>query len=166
MKRFLWLQAFGAPTIMAHVYEKFSLITGVWCADDHRSRLWKIFFDYRHLVHRRSSLTFMKNFLWLQAFGAPTIIAHVYEKFSLITGVWCADDHRSRLWKIFFDYRRLVHRRSSLTFMKNFLWLQAFGAPTIIAHVNGKKEMVFGSDRFPILAQMLGKMKYSDFSIR
>jgi len=36
------------------------------------------------------------------------------------------------------------------------LCLQAFGSPTIIAH--GKKPvMLFGSDRFPILAQVLGK---------
>ncbi|CAG2244305.1 glutathione S-transferase kappa 1-like [Mytilus galloprovincialis] len=30
-----------------------------------------------------------------------------------------------------------------------------FGAPTIIAHVNNKPELVFGSDRFPILAMLL-----------
>ncbi|KAK3104461.1 hypothetical protein FSP39_002497 [Pinctada imbricata] len=33
----------------------------------------------------------------------------------------------------------------------------AFGAPTFIAHVDGKQEMVFGSDRFPILAKILGE---------
>ena len=36
--------------------------------------------------------------------------------------------------------------------------LQAFGSPTIIAHVNNKPVMLFGSDRFPILAQVLGKL--------
>ena len=41
----------------------------------------------------------------------------------------------------------------------NFLLIsfQAFGAPTFVIHVNGKKEMIFGSDRFPILARILGK---------
>ncbi|KAK3592601.1 hypothetical protein CHS0354_001769 [Potamilus streckersoni] len=33
----------------------------------------------------------------------------------------------------------------------------AFGSPTIIAHVNNQPEMVFGSDRFPILATLLGE---------
>lgn len=33
----------------------------------------------------------------------------------------------------------------------------AFGAPTIVAHVNGKQEMIFGCDRFPILANILGE---------
>ncbi|CAC5359941.1 GSTK1 [Mytilus coruscus] len=33
----------------------------------------------------------------------------------------------------------------------------AFGAPTMIVHVNGEKEMLFGSDRFNILAEMLGE---------
>ena len=33
---------------------------------------------------------------------------------------------------------------------------QAFGSPTIIAHVGDKPVMLFGSDRFPILAQVLG----------
>ncbi|CAG5117954.1 unnamed protein product [Candidula unifasciata] len=35
--------------------------------------------------------------------------------------------------------------------------LGAFGSPTIVAHVDGKKEWVFGSDRFPILADLLGE---------
>ncbi|XP_050391468.1 glutathione S-transferase kappa 1 [Patella vulgata] len=35
--------------------------------------------------------------------------------------------------------------------------LYAFGAPFIVAHVNGKEEVVFGSDRFPILARILGE---------
>ena len=34
--------------------------------------------------------------------------------------------------------------------------LQAFGAPTIIAtDANNKKQMIFGSDRMPILADIL-----------
>lgn len=33
----------------------------------------------------------------------------------------------------------------------------AFGLPTIVAHVNGKQEMIFGCDRFPILAKILGE---------
>ncbi|XP_062610017.1 glutathione S-transferase kappa 1-like [Saccostrea cucullata] len=37
----------------------------------------------------------------------------------------------------------------------------AFGSPWIIAHINGKKESVFGSDRFPILAMLLGKIPKS-----
>ncbi|XP_052760372.1 glutathione S-transferase kappa 1-like [Mya arenaria] len=39
------------------------------------------------------------------------------------------------------------------------LGYKAFGSPTIMAHVdgNGKPELVFGSDRFPVLAQLLGK---------
>lgn len=32
-----------------------------------------------------------------------------------------------------------------------------FGAPTIVAHVNGKEEFIFGSDRFPILAMLIGE---------
>nr|QSC42406.1 glutathione S-transferase kappa [Crassostrea hongkongensis] len=31
----------------------------------------------------------------------------------------------------------------------------AFGSPWIVAHINGKKESIFGSDRFPILAMLL-----------
>ena len=37
------------------------------------------------------------------------------------------------------------------------LYIQAFGSPTIIAHVK-KPVMLFGSDRFPILAQILRKL--------
>ena len=33
---------------------------------------------------------------------------------------------------------------------------QAFGSPTIIAHVGERPVMLFGSDRFPVLAQVLG----------
>lgn len=29
-----------------------------------------------------------------------------------------------------------------------------------MAHINGKKESIFGSDRFPILAMLLGKYMY------
>jgi len=32
----------------------------------------------------------------------------------------------------------------------------AFGAPTIVAHVDGKPHMYFGSDRFFLLAHLLG----------
>ncbi|XP_059173644.1 glutathione S-transferase kappa 1-like [Physella acuta] len=35
--------------------------------------------------------------------------------------------------------------------------LGAFGAPVITTEVNGQKEWVFGSDRFPILADLLGE---------
>ena len=38
-----------------------------------------------------------------------------------------------------------------------FFSFQTFGAPTIVAHVNGKEEFIFGSDRFPILAMLIGK---------
>ena len=34
--------------------------------------------------------------------------------------------------------------------------LQAFGAPFIVAHVNGEKEVFFGSDRMELLAYVLG----------
>ena len=34
---------------------------------------------------------------------------------------------------------------------------QAFGAPFIVAHVDGKKEVFFGSDRMELLAYILGK---------
>lgn len=34
----------------------------------------------------------------------------------------------------------------------------AFGAPFFIAHINGKKEVFFGSDRMEVLAFMLGKV--------
>lgn len=43
------------------------------------------------------------------------------------------------------------------------MYLQAFGAPTIVAHVNGKKELFFGSDRFPQLAALLGE--FSAYSV-
>ncbi|CAH1775146.1 unnamed protein product [Owenia fusiformis] len=33
----------------------------------------------------------------------------------------------------------------------------AFGSPIIIAHVDGKEHLIFGSDRFPILAMILGE---------
>uniref|UniRef100_A0A023FUN8 Glutathione S-transferase kappa n=1 Tax=Amblyomma parvum TaxID=251391 RepID=A0A023FUN8_AMBPA len=33
----------------------------------------------------------------------------------------------------------------------------AFGAPTIVAHVGGKPEVFFGSDRFELLAHVMGK---------
>lgn len=36
----------------------------------------------------------------------------------------------------------------------------AFGAPIIVAHVNGKPEMFFGSDRFLLLAHTLGEEWY------
>lgn len=35
--------------------------------------------------------------------------------------------------------------------------LGAFGAPTIAFEVNGEKVILFGSDRFPILAELLGE---------
>ncbi|KAJ8319835.1 hypothetical protein KUTeg_001422 [Tegillarca granosa] len=35
--------------------------------------------------------------------------------------------------------------------------LGAFGSPTIIANINNKKELIFGTDRFLILASMLGE---------
>jgi glutathione S-transferase kappa 1 len=35
--------------------------------------------------------------------------------------------------------------------------LGAFGAPIIVTEVNGKKEWIFGSDRFPILADLIGE---------
>ena len=37
------------------------------------------------------------------------------------------------------------------------LFLQCFGAPFIVVHVNGEKEVFFGSDRFPVLAMVIGK---------
>lgn len=33
----------------------------------------------------------------------------------------------------------------------------AFGAPTMVAHINGKKEMFFGQDRLHLLAYEAGK---------
>ncbi|KAH9513586.1 Glutathione S-transferase kappa 1 [Bulinus truncatus] len=35
--------------------------------------------------------------------------------------------------------------------------LGAFGAPMIVTEINGQKEWVFGSDRFPIFAEMIGE---------
>lgn len=35
------------------------------------------------------------------------------------------------------------------------LYLQAFGAPFIVAHLGDKKEEFFGSDRMELLAHML-----------
>ena len=40
---------------------------------------------------------------------------------------------------------------------KYFSYIQAFGAPIIVAHVSGKPHMYFGSDRFLLLAHLLGK---------
>lgn len=34
---------------------------------------------------------------------------------------------------------------------------RAFGAPTIVAHVAGKPEVFFGSDRFEVMAHVMGK---------
>lgn len=34
---------------------------------------------------------------------------------------------------------------------------QAFGAPFTVAHVNGEREVFFGSDRMELLAYILGK---------
>ncbi|XP_060080509.1 glutathione S-transferase kappa 1-like [Ylistrum balloti] len=42
-------------------------------------------------------------------------------------------------------------------FTTEALDLGAFGSPTIVAHVNNKREMVFGSDRFLILASILNE---------
>nr|CAH0097993.1 unnamed protein product [Daphnia galeata] len=33
----------------------------------------------------------------------------------------------------------------------------AFGAPTIVLHLNGRSEMFFGSDRFPLMAEMMNE---------
>ena len=35
--------------------------------------------------------------------------------------------------------------------------VQAFGAPLIVAEVDSKKEVFFGTDRFEVLANMIGK---------
>jgi len=35
--------------------------------------------------------------------------------------------------------------------------LGCFGAPFMVCHVNGKKEIFFGSDRFPIMAMVIGE---------
>lgn len=35
--------------------------------------------------------------------------------------------------------------------------LQAFGAPIIVAHVKNNPEVFFGSDRFELMAHLLGK---------
>ena len=40
---------------------------------------------------------------------------------------------------------------------KYFSYRQAFGAPLIVAHVNGEPHVYFGSDRFLLLAHLLGK---------
>ncbi|XP_060080515.1 glutathione S-transferase kappa 1-like [Ylistrum balloti] len=42
-------------------------------------------------------------------------------------------------------------------FTTEALNLGAFGAPTIVTYVNNEREMIFGSDRFPILADMLNE---------
>lgn len=41
------------------------------------------------------------------------------------------------------------------------LTFKAFGAPNIVAHIDGEPQMFFGSDRFLLLAHMMGKLKYS-----
>lgn len=40
---------------------------------------------------------------------------------------------------------------------KYFSYRQAFGAPLIVAHVDGEPHVYFGSDRFLLLAHLLGK---------
>ncbi|CAL1534664.1 unnamed protein product [Lymnaea stagnalis] len=40
---------------------------------------------------------------------------------------------------------------------KEAMDLGAFGAPMLVAEINGKKEWVFGSDRFPIFAEMISE---------
>ncbi|XP_041378095.1 glutathione S-transferase kappa 1-like isoform X1 [Gigantopelta aegis] len=37
------------------------------------------------------------------------------------------------------------------------IWSKAFGAPTIVVHIDGKKKKIFGCDRFPILAMILSE---------
>ncbi|PVD36904.1 hypothetical protein C0Q70_03895 [Pomacea canaliculata] len=44
-----------------------------------------------------------------------------------------------------------------IAYTKEALDLGAFGAPYIVAHVNGKKEIFFGSDRFPVMALIIGE---------
>ena len=41
------------------------------------------------------------------------------------------------------------------------LCLQAFGSPYIVAEVNEKKETFFGSDRFELMAHVIGKFDFS-----
>ena len=35
---------------------------------------------------------------------------------------------------------------------------QCFGAPSIVVHIDSRKELFFGSDRFPVLAMTLGTL--------
>lgn len=39
-------------------------------------------------------------------------------------------------------------------------FLQAFGLPVTVAHVDGQTHMLFGSDRMELLAYLLGKFKF------
>ena len=36
-------------------------------------------------------------------------------------------------------------------------FFQAFGAPFIVAHIDGKREVFFGSDRFHVMAMVIGE---------
>jgi len=38
-------------------------------------------------------------------------------------------------------------------------FLQCFGLPFIVCHVNGKAEVFFGSDRFELMAYFIGNYK-------
>lgn len=49
----------------------------------------------------------------------------------------------------------------SVTFPPIHCFLQAFGLPTTVAHVDGKTYMLFGSDRMELLAYLLGKFRFS-----
>ena len=44
--------------------------------------------------------------------------------------------------------------------------MQCFGAPFIVAHVDGKKETFFGADRFPVLAMVIGENGAKDWKGR
>ena len=55
-------------------------------------------------------------------------------------------------------WRGNLYKILLLIFMHSYsIILQAFGAPFIVAHVDGKKERFFGSDRMELLAHTLGK---------
>ena len=43
-------------------------------------------------------------------------------------------------------------------------FFQAFGAPFIVAHIDGKREVFFGSDRFHVMAMVIGECRASVYT--
>lgn len=75
---------------------------------------------------------------------------------------------QNTVWEYLYEASSSRDEAESFSFCQNYgsctlmlifeiLFCQAFGAPTIVAHINGEPQMFFGSDRFLVMAHMFGK---------